>query len=236
MEGTLIRTNLNIERIDEIDSRTPLKEVKETINTIKTELRKNKDLTCLCAPQIGKDLRLFVVKTNDNDYKEFLNPMVVNKSKEQHLSRERNISVGNKDYIIPRFNEIHVAYQTYDGHVNSETYKGPYGEVVQQMIEMLDGIQLSDYGLEVIPAFDKATEEEKTQVLQMYLDSLKKRAHALAEQINANEELKAINDTIEFNVGLLNGTIKPIDKEGNVVDYELNPTKGVVPRGKENDN
>jgi len=236
MNGTLIREDLDFERIDEIDSRTSLKEVKDTINKIKTELRKNADLTCLCAPQIGKELRLFVVKTNENDYKEFLNPMVISKSKEQHLSRERNISVGKKDYIIPRFNEVHVAYQTYDGHVNSETYKGPYGEVVQQMIEMLDGIQIKDYGLEVIPAFDKASDEEKTQVIQMYLDSLKKRAHELAEQINANEELKAINDTIDFNIGLLNGTIKPIDEKGNVVEYKIDEKKGVVPQETKNDN
>ena len=236
MEGSLIKENLKLERTDEITGKVALKDVKEAINIIKTELRKQKDVVCLCAPQIGKNLRLFVVKTNSNNYKEFLNPMVVSKSKEQHLSRERNVSVGKKDYIIPRANEIHLAYQTYDGHINSESYKGPYAEVIQQMTEMLDGIQLSDYGLEVIPAFDKATDEEKTQVLQMYLDSLKKRAHSLAEEINANEELKAINDTIEFNVGLLNGTIKPIDKEGNVVDYELNPTKGVVPKEKENDN
>ena len=120
--------------------------------------------------------------------------------------------------------------------INSETYKGPYGEVVQQMIEMLDGIQLSDYGLEVIPAFDKATDEEKTQVLQMYIDSLKKRAHDLMDEINADPELKAINDTIEFNTGLLNGDIKPIDTEGNVVEYEFDEKKGIIPKEKENDN
>ena len=227
--GTLIKTDLgNYERIDEITGGITLKEVKDTINTIKTELRKNKDLACLCAPQIGKNLRLFVVKTNNNQYKEFLNPMVVSKSKEQHLSRERNISVGEKDYIIPRFDDIHVAYQTYDGHINSESYKGAYGEVVQQMIEMLDGIQLSDYGLEVIPEFDSATDEEKTQVLQMYVESLKKRAHTLMDEINADPELKAINDTIEFNIGLLNGDIKPVDAEGNVVEYEYDEKKGIT--------
>ena len=146
MEGSLIRENLELERVDEITGKVALKDVKEAINIIKTELRKNKDIVCLCAPQVGKNLRLFVVKTNSNNYKEFLNPMVVNKSKEQHLSRERNVSVGKKDYIIPRANEIHLAYQTYDGHINSESYKGPYAEVIQQMTEMLSAHSTEEPG------------------------------------------------------------------------------------------
>ena len=235
MQGSLIKENLKLERTDEITGKVALKEVKETITLLKTELRKQKDIVCLCAPQIGKNLRLFVVKTNSNNYKEFLNPMVVSKSKEQHLSRERNISVSKKDYIIPRANEIHLAYQTYDGHITSESYKGPYAEVIQQMTEMLDGIQLDDYGLEVIPAFDKATDEEKTQVLQMYLDSLKTRKEKLFEEINANPELKQINDTIDFNIGLLNGTIKPVDGKGRTVEYEFDEKKGVVPKESKND-
>ena len=109
MQGSLILENLKLERVDEITGAVPLKEVRETINLLKTELRKNRDLTCLCAPQIGKNLRLFVVKTNSNTYKEFLNPMVVSKSKEQHLSRENNISVSKHDFIIPRNDEIHLA-------------------------------------------------------------------------------------------------------------------------------
>lgn len=209
------------ERVDEIDSKTSFKDVKETIRLIKTELIKNPDLVCLSAPQINKNLRLFVVKTNNREFKEFLNPMVVSKSKEQHLSREHTVGVSNRDYIIPRFNEVHVAYQTYDGHISSESYKGAYGEVVQQMIELLDGISIADYGLEVIPAFDKATDEEKEQVIGMYLDSLKRMSESLQEMIANNPELDQINKTIDFNLGLLNGTIKPIDAEGNVVDYQI---------------
>ena len=236
MQGSLILENLKLERVDEITGAVPLKEVRETINLLKTELRKNRDLTCLCAPQIGKDLRLFVVKTNSNTYKEFLNPMVVSKSKEQHLSRENNISVSKHDFIIPRNDEIHLAYQTYDGHVQSESYKGAYGEVIQQMTEMLDGILLSDLGLEVIKDFDKATDEEKTQVIQMYIESLKKRNALLQEEINSDATLKQIQDTINFNTGLLTGAIKPIDENGNVVEYEVNETKGIVPKEILSDN
>lgn len=236
MQGSLIKENLKLERVDEITGSVPLKEVKETINLLKTELRKNKDLTCLCAPQVGKNLRLFVVKTNLNKYKEFLNPMVVNKSKEQHLSRENNISVGKNDYIIPRNNEIHLAYQTYDGHIQSESYKGPYAEVIQQMTEMLDGIMLNDLGLEVIKGFDSATEDEKTAVIHMYLESLRKRNELIQNEINSNPELKQVNDTINFNMGLLNGSIKPIDDKGNVVEYEVNEKKGIVPKENTSDN
>ena len=104
------------------------------------------------------------------------------------------------------------------------------------MTEMLDGILLSDLGLEIIKDFDKATDEEKTQVIQMYLESLKKRNSLLQEEINSDSTLKQIQDTINFNTGLLTGAIKPIDENGNVVEYEVNETRGVVPKEVSSDN
>ena len=72
-----------------------------------------------------------------------------------------------------------MAFQHEDGYVDSETYVGAYAEVVQQMIEMLDGIILIDYGLDLDDiggpeAFDKASNKQKTELLAMYLEQLKK--------------------------------------------------------------
>ena len=128
--GTLIRTGKEIkdlhlfeDRVDEITATTKFSDVKDCIQALKQELRKNRDLVALCAPQINRELRLFVVKNSDNVYKAYLNPMIVNVSKEMHLSREDNASYPNKNYMIIRNDEVHLAYQTSDGHVNSESFK-----------------------------------------------------------------------------------------------------------------
>ena len=227
--GSLIRTDISElqERIDEISGAVDFGDVVDTIQELRTEILKNK-LTCLCAPQIGKKLRLFVVKTADKKYDAFLNPMIVSKSKEIHLSMENNASIPDKYYIIPRYNEVHVAFQTSDGHVDSKSYKGAYGEVVQQMIEMLDGITLADYGLDLddlsetgkdgLKVWNKASKKEQAEVLAMYVESLQKQSDDLHTEIEGNEELKQVNDTIDFNTKYLLGENKPIDADGNVVE------------------
>ena len=223
--ASLISTDLSLfdERVNEIMSDTPYSEVKDTINTLKSELLKNKNIAALCAPQINKELRLFVVKTADKKFDVFLNPMVVTKSKEIHLSMEENPSIPDKKFIIPRYNEVHVAFQTHDGHVDSKTYKGAYGEVVQQMIQMLDGITLADYGLDLddvggYKAWDRASKADKQEVIQMYLDSLRKLSDSFDKEISENPELKAINDQIEFTTKYLLGEVKPVDSDGNIVE------------------
>lgn len=219
-----IVTDLNNfqERVDEITATVSFDEVKSAISKIKKYLNSHKESVCLCAPQVGINLRLFVVKKAQENilgerYKVFLNPMIVVKEG-IHLSRETNSSIPGKEYIIPRANKIHLAYQEYDGRVNSETYIGTYAEVIQQMVEMLDGITLEDYGLEVDEKFDKAKKKDQLCIVQMYLDYLKENYSALKEEIENDPKLKQLNDTIEFNKGLLTGEIKPLDENGKPVE------------------
>lgn len=211
-------------RVDEITSATSYDDVKSAISKMKQFLNKNKDLVCVCAPQLGINLRMFIIKTAQDDrtterYKVFLNPMVVIREG-LHLSRETNLSIPGKEFIIPRSNKIHVAYQNYDGRIKTEIFIGAFGELIQQMVEMLDGINLPDYGLEIEEDFDKATKKEKEEIIQMYLEYLKNNYSELKLDIDNNPELKNLNDTIEFNKGLLLGTIKPLDKDGNPVDFK----------------
>ena len=214
-------TDLNkfIERTDEIDSATSYDAVKQTVSDLKKVLNSEKDYVAICAPQIGLDLRLFIVKrakgtSEDSRYKVFLNPIRVS-SKGLHLSRENNLSLPDQEFIVPRSNEVHVAYQEIDGRPNSETFIGAYGEVVQQMIDMLDGITLADYGLPIDEDFDKASDKDKTAIIQMYLEFLNKRYNILTEEIENNPELKNLNDIIKFQTGILDGSITPVKKEEN---------------------
>lgn len=204
------------ERVDEIDGSTKFETVKHVVSKLKNALYDHPETAALCAPQVDSNLRLFVVKLSrkeDNRFKVFLNPIIV-KSEGLHLSRETNPSFPDKQFIIPRRNKLHVAYQTEDGHVSSETYVGAYSEVVQQMIEMLDGITLADYGLDLDivggPAeFDNATDEEKAELIDLYLKNLSEQSNELATMIAEDPELNKVNKTIDFMAGLLDGTITP---------------------------
>ena len=208
------------ERVDEITAETSFEDVVKCVSKLKQALYDNTEAAAICAPQIGYDLRLFVVRTARSElkrFKVFLNPMVVS-SEDLHLSRETNLSFPNKQFIIPRKNKIHVAYQTEDGHVEAETYFGAYGEIVQQMIEMLDGITLADYGLDLDilggpDVYDKAPKTQKTKLLALYLENLKIESDTLKEEIESDPHVKYLNDTINFMTGLMTGQIVPCNKD-----------------------
>ena len=211
------------ERVDEITNDVSYDTVKHTIADLKRALYANPDCAALCAPQIGVNLRLFVVKTAKSEnqrFHVFLNPLIVS-SEGLHLSRETSLSFPDKQFIIPRKNKVHVAYQKEDGKIDSETYFGAYGEVVQQMIEMLDGITLADYGLDLddvggYKAFDRASKKLQVEMLAMYLESLKVDAATLSTEIEESPELKNLNDTIEFMTGMLKGDITPIKETSDL--------------------
>lgn len=213
--------------VDIITSEDSFDVVKSVISDLKQTLYENKDVVALCAPQIDKNYRILVVRTNreeDNRFKVMLNPLIIS-HEGLHLSRETNASIPNKQFIIPRYDKMHVAYQTFDGHVDSETFVGAFSEVLQQMIEMLDGITLADYGLDLddlggADAFDKATKTEKTQVIELYLKQLQQQTGLLQEEIDNNPDLKYIDDFIDFRTEVLKGNIKPLDENGKVIDDE----------------
>jgi peptide deformylase len=202
------------ERVDEITSEVAYETVKQCVSKLKKALYDNPKIAALCAPQIGEKLRLFVVKTSRNEdqrFKVFLNPLII-KPEGLHLSREISGSIPDKEFIIPRRNTVHVAFQAEDGQVNSETYIGPYAEVVQQMIDMLDGITLADYGLDLddvggIEAFDNAPNKQKVELMAAYLEYLKSLSKEFKEEVENSPFLSSLNRNIDFVAGVLSGKI-----------------------------
>lgn len=215
------------QRVDEINSSTTLDDIKHCVSKIKKALYANQDCPGMCAPQVGENLRLFVVRTaksEDDRFKVFLNPMIVS-SEGLHMSREANVSFPGKQFLIPRKNQIQLAYQTVMGHIEAENYLGAYSEVIQQMVEMLDGITLADYGLDLDDvggpeAFDKATKKNKSELIALYLDGLKGLSAELDAEIESTPELKYMNDVIKFNTGVLKGDIEIITKQNDTSSTE----------------
>ena len=182
-------------RADELDVRKDNKEVRDITVALKNAVREH-NLLSLSAPQIGFDKRIFVINFN-GDIRTFINPMITN-VKGFELSREKCSSIPDKTFIRPRHNDIQVMYQTPLGKIESKQFMGAAAKVFQHCIDHLDGLLLSDIGLEIDEVFDNATEEERMEVINMYLDSLDIKQKEVETDIQADKELKQIADGIEF--------------------------------------
>lgn len=81
-------------------------------------------------------------------------------------------------------------------------------EIFQYQINLLDGVLLSDIGLEIDENFDKASEDEKAELIDFYLGQLKLTNNELQQEIENDKELKKISDAIKFMEGVQTGEIQ----------------------------
>ena len=201
-------------RADEVDVRKENNDIRNIVVKLKEVIREN-NLTSLAAPQIGIDRRIFVINFN-GDMRAFINP-IITEVKGFELSRETCSSIPDKTYIRPRHNEITTMYQTPLGKIESKKLLGASARVFQHCIDHLDGLLLSDIGLEIDEMFDKATEEERLEVINMYLDSLDIKQKDIEKEIAEDKDLKEISDAVKFMESVEKGEIRveqvPIEKE-----------------------
>ena len=183
------------DRCDEIDIRKENELMREIILELKDTLRNSKGVG-LAAPQIGYDKRIFVINFN-GDLRTFINP-IISDANNLTLNREGCLSLPGKEYIRPRHSKITVIYQTPLGKTESRQMFGMAACVFQHELDHLDGLTLADVGLEVGKEFDEATEEERDQLLQAYLDSLDLKQKELDKEIQEDPELKKTADAIKF--------------------------------------
>ena len=108
------------------------------------------------------------------------------------------VTTNNKEYIIPRYEEIRVEYQTPMGSIEDNTFKGSASQVFQQMNDLIEGITLDTLGLEVLDGYDEANEETKKLIIEMWMNSLKEKENQLKEEIKNDKELGQLNGAISF--------------------------------------
>lgn len=192
---------------EEINTLQKNSDVVKIIGEIKDTLRANKEVVALVAPQLKYNARIFCIKFEGGDIRAFINPMIT-KTEGLHLTRERNPSLPGKEYIIPRHNKVLAMYQTPTGRVEQNQFEGVVAEIFEQQVNLLDGILLCDVGLEVIPEFDTASDEEKEAVLKWYLNNLQGKSAALEKEIGENKDLLETKKAIDFMKGVALGEIK----------------------------
>ena len=185
------------ERADEFNLEKGNKEAQEIILALKNTIRSLGDtVTGLSANQIGYDKRIICLNFN-GDIKTFINPILTN-VKGLEMSRETCHSEPGKTYLRPRNNVIDVTYQTPLGGIESTQLVGLAAKVMQHHIDHLDGILLSDIGLEVTEDFDNASEDEKREVINYYLDSLDLLSKDIETAIDNDPEAQKMKEAVEF--------------------------------------
>jgi peptide deformylase len=194
-------------------------EVSKTIKDLKETIYANKNLIALAAPQIGTFERIFCIRFANGDVRAFINPMI-SKTEGLHLVREISPSLPDRSFIVPRHDRIIAMYQTPTGRPEESRFEGVVAEIFQHMVNMLDGVLISDIGLEVDEDFDNATEEERAELLTAYLKILKDRTEEANKAIEEDEELKKTRDAIRFLEGVATGKITMEKQEELVKNKE----------------
>ena len=185
-----------VEWCDSIDPKSESDLIQEITLALKATMRE-KNLTSLTAPQIGYKKRIFCIKFGENNYKTFLNPMIENNSNFQFVI-ETCSSLPERQFIRPRFAKIKAFYTTPLGKVESTQLVGKAAQVFQHCIDHLDGLLLNDIGLEIDQMWFDATDDERAEVLKAYADALDIKQKELTAEVNENQDLKQINDAIDF--------------------------------------
>ncbi len=192
-------------RSDEVDIRKEANDFRDKIVELKSIIREN-NLIALAAPQIGYFKRIFCINFK-GDIKTFINPIITN-VKGLTVDREKCDSIPGKEFLRVRHPSIDVVYQTPLGKIMSQKLVGLAAFTFQEQLDHLDGLLLSDVGLELDENWDKATEEEKDQILGMYLDSLDIKRKIVDKEISESKELTQIKEAADFMEKVQKGEVK----------------------------
>ena len=193
-------------RSEEVQLNEDNKLIREITANIKRTMRKN-NLVSLSAPAIGYNKRIFCIDFSDQEIKTFINPLVT-RVEGIELTREVCSSIPGKEFIRPRNSLIEVMYQTPLGKIKSRIFKGLAAHVIQHEIDHLDGITLADIGLEIEDDFNNATDEERFEIINMYLDSLDLTKSELEKDFTQDENLKKEYEADKFVELLAQGKIE----------------------------
>lgn len=200
-------------RAEEIDIFEEKGRVESIVEKLKKAMDSNKKLELLTAPQIGINVRIFCLRFKGDDVRFFVDPQIRH-TKDLQLFREKSV-VTNKEYICPRHASIMVSYVTPEddvkhdrfGKIEMDKFVDGTAAVFERAVNLLDGVLVEDFGLEVLPEFDKAPVEEQEQVVNCYLDNLKLNNKEAKEYIDNTPLLKSMKDKERLLVAVINGEV-----------------------------
>lgn len=202
------------DRCDEVVPDAPkevIDDYQKTVDDIRDTLKGTKDLIALSAPQIGKKYRIFGMKFANNEIKIFMNPLIIERKKfklvpEKQIGFDREAQ--SESFFVPRYDEIVVGYQKPSGVIEQNKFIGVASYVFEQMVQLLDGVFISDFGLPILEEWNLATQEEKELIIQDYFKWLDEQKIKLDEDLNKDEEFKRLTKLSEWYRDVILGKVE----------------------------
>lgn len=184
-------------RLDEFNIMENKEAVDEVVASLTEYLDAHDLIKGIAASQLGYDKRAFALKFKEG-VQVYFNAMVTH-SDGLHTSVEDDPSIPDRKFLVCRNDNITINYQTQAGVYEETrfTYKDG-GDLVQHLVQLTDGLLISDFGMEVFDDFLEATEEEQQEVAKLYLDHIKTQSEQIQKEIDADPEAKRIQDAISF--------------------------------------
>ncbi|MBI2601373.1 peptide deformylase [Candidatus Daviesbacteria bacterium] len=102
----------------------------------------------MAAPQVGYDKRVIILRKSQGEYTVMVNPKIV-KQKWNLPIFSRCFSVDGV-FIIKSPYWIKIEYQDLQGNYNSEVLRGVKAVTLQQEIDHINGVLISDIGLRLL--------------------------------------------------------------------------------------
>lgn len=118
------------------------KDFQNFIQDMKTTMLK-KDGIGLAAPQVGKNIQIFTINTDDGP-RAFINPKILKKSWRKSTMEEGCLSVPNVYLPVKRSVKISVKYLDDQGKPQKHSISGLMARVFQHEFDHLEGILIID--------------------------------------------------------------------------------------------
>ena len=195
----LVDRDFIYDRAEEIDLDKDFKLAQKIVSDLGSYMIKH-NVGALAAPQIGYPYRIFCVmyKTKKKtDIKAYINPVITTIGG-FILIRQRCENLPGREFIHPRYTKIGLSFLDIDKESKGFDFVGQTAFAMEQMMDILDGIFIDEVGLEIDHQFEEASEEEKNQLLAVYMNQLQKYKKELNKEINSTPELKQIKDAVEY--------------------------------------
>ena len=172
----------------------------EIIEKLLEVMNTDTSILALAAPQIGIDKRIFGIRFSDT-VKIFIDPIILKKSN-YSIAPETFVSMPGTEILINRPEELTAVYHTADFKYEENKLLGSAARLFDQHCQLLDGVLPSDLGLvsdvEADGSLADLSEEEITQVVEIYKQFIKAKGEALQREIKEDPEVEKAYKQLQF--------------------------------------
>jgi len=155
-----------------LDAAKPVGEITDEIRDLARKMVETMDAADgmgLAAPQVHQGIRLFLVREPREDdelmpAKVFINPEIINPSREIESDYEACLSIPGLEAKVARPTSITIQYTDLDGNRQEERASGLYARALQHEMDHLEGILFFDH-----------LQDDQKQKLYPFLDQFKQR-------------------------------------------------------------